>query len=154
MQDPPAKEEVDMLRQLLCIASVTALTTILACSSGDGTGCTTDSDCKGNRVCVEGACEDADAGTSADGSVDTGKDTGTSSGCGELGMVCVSNVLRSCATNAVVYDCATCKWSASSTSTKYNTSCRDQASECSTCDSSHPWTGPGCYFGAGPAVCP
>jgi hypothetical protein len=74
--------------------------------------------------------------------------------CGESGMYCKDNVLRSCATEAIVVDCATCKWIGPGTGSAYNTNCRDKAASCSTCDATHPWTGPGCYFGGGPAVCP
>jgi hypothetical protein len=98
------------------------------------------------------------AGYDGGGSSGNGQDSGAGGSggvsCGESGMYCKDNVLRSCATDMIVVDCATCKWSASASSSSYNTYCRDKAASCSTCDATHPWTGPGCYFGGGPAVCP
>ena len=94
------------------------------------------------------------ASSSSSGGGDGGG--GSSSGsvkCGEGGMYCSKNVLRSCATDAVVKDCATCKYVGSGTGSEYDTTCKDEASDCMTCNSTKPWSGPGCYFGAGPAVC-
>lgn len=132
---------------LLSMLTVVA-TLVAACSDSTGP-CQSDADCKGDRVCREGACVDP----GSDGGTDAGKTDGGTIKCGEQGMYCVDNVLRKCSTNAVVVDCDTCHYIGVGTGSKYDTSCRDEASDCSTCDAKHPWTGPGCYFGGGPAEC-
>lgn len=98
-----------------------------------------------------GTC--ANVATSSSSSGASGADAGSTVTCGEEGMYCKGNVLRSCATDQVVRDCATCKYVGAGTGSEYSTSCRDQAADCKTCTSEKPWSGPGCYFGGGPAVC-
>jgi hypothetical protein len=128
---------------------VAALTVVAACSDGGGP-CQSDSDCKGDRICREGAC--VDPGTT--GGSDAGKSDAGTIKCGENGLYCRDNVLRKCATDAVIVDCDTCKYIGPGTGSKYDTSCKDEAADCTTCNAQRPWTGPGCYFGGGPAECP
>lgn len=54
------------MRAVIIAVAVTALATS-ACKSSSAPGCTKDSDCKGARVCVSGACQAQGGGEQAPG---------------------------------------------------------------------------------------
>ena len=80
-------------------------------------------------------------------------DEGGAPSCAETGVYCSSNVLLDCDDDSVIRDCDSCQWVGPGTGTEYGTTCKAEPSDCTVCDSDAPWSGPGCYFGGGPAVC-
>jgi hypothetical protein len=76
-----------------------------------------------------------------------------SSSCEETGTRCENNILYDCFTDEVLINCRTCQYIGPGTGSEYDTSCKDEQSDCSTCNAENPWNGAGCYFGGGPAVC-
>lgn len=90
------------------------------------------------------------------GGTGTGTATGTDMlppSCAESGVFCQDNVLYDCSTLSEVIDCDACTYVGPGTGSEYDTSCKAQASDCGVCGPDGPWSGPGCYFGDGPAVC-
>jgi hypothetical protein len=160
------------------VAACTTNTTVVQGGKTGGAACDYDNECASNS-CVGGkgsgggetssgengagpespslrplgTCASAATSSASGGTGGGPADAGGPVNCGEEGKYCKGNVLRSCATDQVVRDCATCKYVGPGTGSEYSTTCKDQAADCTTCNSSKPWSGPGCYFGGGPAVC-
>lgn len=104
----------------------------------------------GNRVVGNGGSAGSAGGTNGEGGSGGGA---LSSSCEETGSRCENNVLYDCFTDEVLINCRTCQYIGAGTGSEYDTSCRDEQSDCSTCTADDPWNGAGCYFGGGPAVC-
>jgi hypothetical protein len=100
-------------------------------------------------VMIAAAC----GGSGGSGGSGAGTANASRPSCAETGTYCQSNTLYDCDTNAVIVQCGSCQYIGPGTGSEYDTSCRDQESDCSTCNADDPWTGAGCYFGGGPAVC-
>lgn len=62
---------------ILCPALLSVLVSSCGSDSGGFTGCTKDTDCKGDRLCVEGVCQTADAGGDPDAASGSGGATAT-----------------------------------------------------------------------------
>lgn len=155
-----------MRRALITALSLPLLVLMAPSCDDESDGCKTDNDCKGDRICDDGMCVSPDTsdtaadsdgdseGSSGDGSDTASSDSGDMpASCAETGTYCDSNALYSCTTDSLIVDCATCQYVGPGTGSEYDTSCKDEESDCSTCSADDPWTGAGCYFGGGPAVC-
>ena len=156
---------------------VTCVAAAWACDPEVDRGCEADNDCKGDRICEFGECVSPDAaeggeeegeeedgedsGEGEEGEEEGGEEGGSSEGgeeeeppsCAETGTYCDGNVLYDCATEEIIVSCNSCDYIGPGTGSSYDTTCKDEAADCTVCDSEGPWSGPGCYFGDGPAVC-
>ncbi len=121
------------------------------CEADDGGTCKTDTECKGDRICEGGVCMDPGMASGSGGGESAG--TGLAPSCEETNTYCQDNILYDCVTDEMIVNCRTCQYVGPGTGSEYDTTCKAQMSDCSTCDAENPWNGPGCYFGGGPAVC-
>lgn len=129
------------------------------CMFAHDTDCQDNSDCSGGRTCQSGTCvgtrtgSDSSSGNGSPSPTASPSRPASCSAVGSTGYYCSNNTLYSCSTNAVARSCASCKWIGPGTGTSYDTTCKAQPSDCTVCGADDPWTGAGCYFGGGPAVC-